>query len=122
MMTFLKRVDPEANMDRWYMVFVQASLFDPVAVIYAWGSRRTSYYQMRVRPAKSTADALAIADKIVKQKVNRGYEIVSEINNPHYKRPSSRKISLKTSMIPASSSAVIGGLRMAKASPSTVSK
>ena len=51
MLTFLKRVDPEEHMDRWYMVFVQATLFEPVAVICAWGNRRNSYQQLRVLPA-----------------------------------------------------------------------
>lgn len=76
----MKRVDPEANMDRWYMVFVQASLFDPVAVVCAWGSRRTAYYQLRVRPAGSTEEALVTAKKIVQQKVKRGYRAVTEAN------------------------------------------
>jgi predicted DNA-binding WGR domain protein len=80
MMTFMKRVDPEEGMDRWYMVFVQASLFDPAAVICAWGSRRTAYHQLRVLPAGSTDEALATAKKIVQQKVKRGYLAVTETN------------------------------------------
>ena len=58
MLTFLKRVDPEEHMDRWYMVFVQATLFEPVAVICAWGNRRNSYQQLRVLPARSDDEAV----------------------------------------------------------------
>jgi predicted DNA-binding WGR domain protein len=76
MLTFLKRVDPEEHMDRWYMVFVQATLFEPVAVICAWGNRRNSYQQLRVLPAHSEGEALTIAQKIVEQKLARGYALV----------------------------------------------
>ena len=63
------------------MVFVQASLFAPVVVVYAWGSRRTAYYQLRVRPAGSTEETLATAKKIMQQKVARGYRAVTEANH-----------------------------------------
>jgi len=95
MFTFLKRVDLEEHMDRWYMVFVQASLLDPVAVICAWGNRRNSYQQLRVLPAASREEALQTAQGIVQQKLGRGYEIVSEIDDDDYSRPSSRRISRK---------------------------
>ena len=81
MFTSLKRVDPEENMDRWYMVLVQASLLDPVAVICAWGSRRSSYQQLRVFPAASREEALDTAQSMVKQKVARGYEVVSALSS-----------------------------------------
>jgi predicted DNA-binding WGR domain protein len=79
MFTFLKRVDPDNNMDRWYMVIVQASLLDPVAVICAWGNRRNSYQQLRVLPVASWEEALQAAQGIVKQKLGRGYEVISEM-------------------------------------------
>ena len=97
MFTFLKRVDPEENMDRWYMVFVQASLLDPVAVICAWGNRRNSYQQLRVLPAASWTEAHETAQDMVKKKLDRGYEIVSEGAGAEYARPASRKSSRKAS-------------------------
>ena len=90
MFTFLKRVDPEENIDRWYMVFVQSSLLDPNAVICAWGNRRNSYQQLRVMPVASQAEARARARTIVKQKLSRGYEIVSEAEGDNYLSYSSR--------------------------------
>ena len=122
MFTFLKRVDPEENMDRWYMVFVQASLLDPMAVICAWGNRRNSYQQLRVLPATSREEALETAQNIVKQKLARGYELVSEMEGVAYIRPSSRRISRRVSMTPASCSAVMAGRGMVNASPALVSK
>ena len=109
-------------MDRWYMVFVQATLFEPVAVICTWGNRRNSYQQLRVLPAGSQAEALATAQKIVEQKLARGYERVSEGQSDSYTRPSSRKMSRRTATISASSALVIAGRGIAKASPATVSK
>ena len=122
MFTFLKRVDPKECMDRWYMVFVQASLLDPVAVICAWGNRRNSYQQLRVMPATSREEALQTAQGIVKQKLGRGYEIISELEGGDYIRPSSRRISRSVSIPPASCSAVIAGRGMVNASPALVSK
>jgi len=78
MHTVLTKVDAEKHMDRRYIVLVQASLLDPVAVICAWGNRRTTYQRMRVLPAASVAEAQATADKIIRQKVRRGYQVVSE--------------------------------------------
>jgi len=33
MLTVLRRIDPDENMDRYYIVTIQATLFDPMAVI-----------------------------------------------------------------------------------------
>ena len=72
----MKRVEPIEQMDRWYMVIVQATLFEPVAVICAWGSRHTSYQQVRIISVRDEAEARALAGKIVAIKQRRGYEIV----------------------------------------------
>jgi predicted DNA-binding WGR domain protein len=122
MFTYLKKVDPEEHMDRWYMVFVQASLFDPDAVICAWGNRRNSYQQLRVLPAASREEALQTAQGIVKQKLGRGYEIVSEGSGDDYIKHSSRRISRSVSITSASCSAVMAGRGMVNASPVLVSK
>lgn len=78
MFVIMKRIDPEENMDRWYLVTVQATLFDPVAVITAWGGRATTYQQMRIFPAGSEEEALDLAARIVGQKLRRGYMLVHE--------------------------------------------
>lgn len=78
MLAIMKRIEPEENMDRWYLVTVQATLFDPVAVITAWGSRETTYQQMRIFPARSKEEALQLAVRIVGQKLRRGYMLVHE--------------------------------------------
>lgn len=72
----LTRVDPERRMDRWYSVTVQPTLLDPVAVVCAWGSRRSRYQQLRALPAASLEEACAAAERIVRGKVRRGYRRV----------------------------------------------
>jgi predicted DNA-binding WGR domain protein len=78
MLAIMKRIEPEENMDRWYLVAVQATLFDPVAVITAWGSRETTYQQMRIFPTGSEEEALDLAARIVGQKLRLGYILIHE--------------------------------------------
>lgn len=73
MNTTLIRIDPARHMDRWYTVMVQPTLLDSVAVICAWGSRRSRYQRLRVLPAPSAEDAQAAAERIVRAKIRRGY-------------------------------------------------
>jgi len=65
-------------MNRWYIVTVQPTLLDAVAVVFAWGSRESGQQQMRVVPVASQAEAEALAEKMVKKKCKRGYEVVNE--------------------------------------------
>ena len=76
MLTVLHRIDPDENMDRWYLVTIQATLFDPIAVICQYGSRHRAWQQTRVIPVANAAEAEELAAKIVKAKVGRGYEVV----------------------------------------------
>ena len=78
MFTVMVRVEPEEAVDRWYLVAVQATLFDPQALVTAWGSRQNAWQQLRVAPTSSRERALQLADKIVAQKVRRGYRILVE--------------------------------------------
>jgi predicted DNA-binding WGR domain protein len=75
MMSMLTRIEPENNMDRWYFVDIQPTLFEPWAVVCAWGNRRTRYARMRSLPAESLKAAEEIATDIVARKVRRGYLI-----------------------------------------------
>lgn len=73
MTVLLKRFDPEENLNRWYMVHVQPTLLEPIAVMCAWGSRETSWQQMRIMPVATLTDASRLAQEIVAQKLKRGY-------------------------------------------------
>lgn len=76
MLAVMKRVDPDEEMNRWYLVAVQATLFHPIAVITAWGSRETDYQRLRIFPAASEAEAHELAERIIEQKLRRGYGMV----------------------------------------------
>lgn len=76
MRAVLRRVDPDEHMDRWYLVTVQATLFEPLAVVCAYGSRRTNWQQVRIIPAGNPTLAQEIAQTIVSTKLRRGYELV----------------------------------------------
>ena len=76
MAVLLKRFDPEENVNRWYMVHVQPTLFEPIAVIYAWGSWETAWQQIRILPADSLEEAQVAADEIVTAKLKRGYKLI----------------------------------------------
>jgi len=76
MLTVLHRIDPDENMDRYYIVTIQATLFDPIAVVCQYGSRHTAWQQTRVIPVADAAEAEELAASIVKTKVGRGYVVV----------------------------------------------
>jgi|GEM_PF-1915875 len=75
MMTTLSHVDPTANLNRWYLVSVQATLFSPYAVVIAWGRRDTEFQQWRALPAESPSKAEQLAAKIIQHKLRRGYRV-----------------------------------------------
>ena len=77
-MISLVRVDRERNMDRWYMVTVQATLFDEVAVICGWGRRGTEQARWRIFPMEDRRIAEELAAHIVRKKIQRGYQRIEE--------------------------------------------
>jgi predicted DNA-binding WGR domain protein len=72
-MILLARIDPGARMNRWYLVHIQPTLVDEIAVVCAWGSRENPFQQMRAIPAESALAAQQLAGQIVAQKLQRGY-------------------------------------------------
>ena len=69
----LIRVDPFRRMDRWYAVLTLRDLFGVLAVACFWGSRRTAYQRHRLIPCATEAEARALAERIVRAKIRRGY-------------------------------------------------
>lgn len=72
----LIKTDPEAHIDRWYLIVVQPTLLDESAVICAWGSRRTAYQRARIFPAATAAtaaEAEALAQTMIEKRIKRGY-------------------------------------------------
>lgn len=74
-MILLNRIDPDENMNRWYLVSVQATLFHPCALVVAWGRRDNDFQQWRMIPVEHREQAEKLANRIVSRKVKRGYQI-----------------------------------------------
>lgn len=74
-MILLNHVEPIENLNRWYLVSIQATLFFPCAVIIAWGRRDNDFQQWRAIPIETPAQAQELANRIVKKKLQRGYQI-----------------------------------------------
>jgi predicted DNA-binding WGR domain protein len=74
-MIFLSRINPHENLNRWYLVSIQSTLFQPCAVVIAWGRRDNAFQQWRAIPVESSALAQELADRIVMKKVKKGYSV-----------------------------------------------
>jgi hypothetical protein len=53
MLTVLHRIDHNDNIDRWYPVMIQATLFDPSVVVCQCGRLHTTWQRTRVIPLVS---------------------------------------------------------------------
>lgn len=60
--------------DRWFMVVVQSTLFEAMAVVCYWGDCLNEMQGMRILPARSKAAAMRMASAIVTDRVEKGYE------------------------------------------------
>jgi predicted DNA-binding WGR domain protein len=72
MKTFIK-IDPQKHMQRWYAVGIQSTLLEGLAVIYGWGSLRSSYQQWKRKLVGSQVEAEAIFNQMVASRLARGY-------------------------------------------------
>jgi len=73
-MVFLTRIDVSQNMARWYIIEVQPTLFDELAVVCGWGRIGTAYERWRVLPVDSQDKADEMVETIVRKKVKKGYQ------------------------------------------------
>lgn len=74
-MILLSHVEPTDNLNRWYLVSIQATLFFPCAVVIAWGRRDNDFQQWRAISVETHAQAQELANRIVRKKIQRGYQI-----------------------------------------------
>jgi len=73
-MIILVRHNPTKNVNRWYAVGVQPTLFCQHAVLCGWGRRGTAYARWRILPAESRKQAEELASEIVAEKRKKGYQ------------------------------------------------
>ena len=76
MMIVLIRHDPANNVNRWYAVSVQATLFCPHAVLCGWGRRGSAFTRWRIIPVENRAQADELAARIVAAKKTKGYQVL----------------------------------------------
>ena len=72
-METLIKIDPEKHMYRWYSVGIQNTLVDGIAVIYGWGSLRSSFQQWRTVQVVTKEEAEKYMVRIVAKKIAHGY-------------------------------------------------
>jgi predicted DNA-binding WGR domain protein len=82
--TWLERIDPADHANRFYLVGVQPSLFDDVALIRIWGSRESGSQRLRVEAQPDWDTARERADRVIRGKVRQkdAYRIVGGYEPP----------------------------------------
>ena len=68
----LHRIDPEANMARFYRVDIAPTLFGEVCVLRTWG-RIGTHGRTSIETFPTLEDAENAASRALRQKVRRGY-------------------------------------------------
>jgi predicted DNA-binding WGR domain protein len=68
----LHRIDPEANMARFYCIDVAATLFGDVSVLRTWG-RIGTHGRTSIETCATVEDAERAASQTLRQKMRRGY-------------------------------------------------
>jgi len=81
MIIVLIRHDPANNVNRWYAVGIQPTLFCQHAVLCGWGRRGSAYARWRILPAENHALAGEMANSIVAAKMKKGYQVVYGVTN-----------------------------------------
>lgn len=77
-MVVLIRQDPAENINRWYAVGIQPTLFCQHAVLCGWGRMGSAYARWRILPAADRTQAGEMADAIVAAKKKKGYQVAGE--------------------------------------------
>jgi hypothetical protein len=72
MITMIK-IDREKSMYRWYAIGIQSTLMDGVAIIYGWGSLRSTFQQWHSIRVHSYQEAEMIVNRMVNKRQKRGY-------------------------------------------------
>lgn len=71
-MAHLHRIDPDANMARFYCIDLAPTLFGEVTVLRQWG-RLGTQGRTHIETWPSTGEAKASAKRTLQQKSRRGY-------------------------------------------------
>lgn len=69
----LVKIDTEKHMFRWYVVGIQSTLIDGIAVVYGWGSLKSTFQHWRSIRVRSQKEAEMIVKRILEQRKKKGY-------------------------------------------------
>lgn len=72
-METLIKVDPSKHMYRWYSVGLQDTLVDGLAVVYGWGSLKSTYQQWRTICVTTKEEGERIITRMLNAKTEKGY-------------------------------------------------
>ncbi len=89
-MIVLVRHDPDKNINRWYAVGIQPTLFCHHAVLCGWGRRGSAYARWRILPAENRTQAGEMAQAILAAKMKKGYQVVEDQGRSPMTNPLSR--------------------------------
>lgn len=76
----LRRINPEKNEARFYLVEAGPSLLDPFAVIRVWG-RIGGQQRAMMTPCASAEEAEQLVNQLIQRKMKRGYLLVKDAEN-----------------------------------------
>jgi predicted DNA-binding WGR domain protein len=74
-LAYLHRIDPKANMARFYCIDIAPNLFGEVCVLRTWG-RIGTRGQTRIETCAALEDVEQHSMKMLKAKLRRGYRAV----------------------------------------------
>ena len=74
-MKTLVMINPEKHMYRWYSIGIQNTLVDGLAVVFGWGSLKSTFQQWRMIKVQSQEEAERIVARMLEKKLVRGYSI-----------------------------------------------
>jgi predicted DNA-binding WGR domain protein len=78
----LHRIDPDANMARFYCVDIAATLFGDVSVLRTWG-RIGTQGRTSIETSPPLEDAENAASQTLRQKMRRGYLPAGQMPPPY---------------------------------------
>ena len=78
----LHRIDPQANMARFYCIDVAATLFGDVSVLRTWG-RIGTHGRTRLETCANVEEAERAASQTLRQKTRRGYRPSGQLPQPY---------------------------------------
>ena len=78
----LHRIDPDANMARYYCVDIAPTLFGDVSVVRTWG-RIGTQGRTSIETLPTLEDAENAASRALRQKMRRGYRPSGQLPQPY---------------------------------------